>query len=590
MKTCAKTHQKASALVITLLVIFAITASIGIAVQLTTTTARQTDSSRDFSALRSAAEGALDFAYGIWTKTINSYYGPVSNLRLTNNMATVPTFAGFSYAPSGENGPLRVATADKYGQPDPVATSTATPPPAIVNLDNYPGWIGRNSTYVASVRLVGTFSGGRTVKYGAKRAMNYSVVPLFQATAFFEDNLELYKTAPMTIGGLVHTNSHAYVSQPSNGVLTFSGKLSYVTGYTDTEAPPEADTWSGYSPNSALPPTYPNGGVGQQVNDVSRMEPLGADAGSLLNPPVDDAGNPTGDLNPNDDSMRELIELPNTSNPAYPDTTPIAQRRLSNKAGIVMRVTSTTTTITTQNGTSLSNGQRNALTNALSRQTIYDRREGKNVDVTTLNVGQARGALTAASGFNNILYIYDDTSSGYNDPKAIRLTNGANLPSDGLTVASQNPVYIQGDYNTGANHVPSAVFADAVTILSNNWNDSNSASSLSARQATDTTVNTALVAGFLPSGWVNEYGVQYGYSGGLNNFPRFLENWGNDTFTYSGSMIELFTSKIATGEWDTGSIYSPPDRNWNFDSLFVDNPPPGSLDAVSLARGALARF
>jgi hypothetical protein len=591
MNTYLRTKEKASALIVTLLVIFVITASIGIAVQLTTTTARQTDSSRDFSALRSAAEGALDFAYGIWAKTINNYYGPVSNLRLTTNMATVPSFTGFSYAPSAENGPLRVRTADKYGQPDPVPLSTATPPPAIINLDNYPGWIGRNSSYIASVRLVGTFSGGRTVKYGVKRAMNYSVVPLFQATAFFEDNLELYKTAPMTIGGLVHTNNHAYVSSSTSGSppsLTFSGNLSYVTGYTDTEAPPAADTWSGYSPNSAYPPAYSSGGFGQQVNDVNRMEPLGADAGSLLRPPVDSAGNPTGDLNPNDDSMREMIELPDTS--AYPDPTPIAQRRLSNKAGIVIRVTSTTTTITTQNGTSLSNGQRNALTNALSRQTIYDRREGKYVDVTTLNVSQAQGPLTAASGFNNILYIYDDTSSGYTDPKGIRLTNGANLPSDGLTVASQNPVYIQGDYNTGANRVSSAVFADAVTILSNNWNDSNSAGSLFSRPATSTTVNTAIVAGFLPSGWVNEYGVQYGYSGGLNNFPRFLEDWGNDTFTYSGSMIELFTSKIATGEWDTGNIYRPPNRAWNFESLFVDNPPPGSLDAVSLGRGALVRF
>ncbi len=82
----------------------------------------------------------------------------------------------------------------------------------------------------------------------------------------------------------------------------------------------------------------------------------------------------------------------------------------------------------------------------------------------------------------------------------------------------------------------------------------------------------------------------YGYSGGLNNFPRFLEDWTNKTFTYTGSMIELFNSQIAIGEWDTGSIYVPPNRNWNFDSNFVDNPPPGSLDAVTISRGSLARF
>lgn len=577
-----KKEEKASALIIALLVIFLIAASIAVAMQLTTTTLRQTDSSRDFSALRSATEGALDFAYGTWTKTINNYYRPVSKTELTPSMATVPSFSGFSYAPLSESGPLQITPVNRYGEPSDPAVYT------LLNLDNYPGWIGKNYGYVASARLTGTFTGGRIVKYGAKRAINYSVVPLFQATAFFEDNLELYKTAPMTIGGLVHTNSHAYVSSssPESGgspSLTFTGNLSYVSGYTDDQAPPQADTWSGYTPNSAYPPAYGGAGSDDQVNQVARMEPLGTDAATLLHPPS------TGDTNPNDDSIRELIE-PRDPNLAFPDPTPIAQRRLINKAGIIIRVTAATTTITTQNGTTLTAAQKTALTNSLSRQTIYDRREGKDIDLTTLNVSQARATLNAAAGFNNILYIYDDTSTGYSDPKGIRLTNGGTLPTGGFTLATQNPLYIQGDYNTSASRVSSAVFADAVTILSNNWSDPQSNGALSARQASNTTVNTAIVAGFLPSGWVNEYGQQYGYSGGLNNFPRFLEDWGSKTFTYNGSMIELFTSKIATGEWDTGSIYRPPNRVWNFDSNFVDNPPPGSLDAVSIGRGSLVRF
>ncbi len=582
------------------MVIFLITVAMGIAMQLTTATVRTTDSSRDYSALRSAAEGALDFGYGVWTKTINSYYAPVSNSRLTANLATVPSFNGFSYASSAENGPLQITGTDSYGQPAGLPTSTAAPSPTLINLDNYPGWSGRNTSYLASVRLTGTFRGNRTVKYGVKREMNYTVVPLFQATAFFEDTLELYKTAPMTIGGLVHTNSKAYVSSsvnPGSGnppSLTFSGNLSYVGGYIDgvwtdannqqRDAPPQAWTWSGYSPNSSFTPTYSNGGIDQQVHSVSRMEPLGTDAATLLDPT---------DSNPNNDSMRELIEPPNN---AYPDPTPIAQRRLYNKAGILMRITGTptnpVTNVSTQNGTSLTASQIAALKGAISHQTIYDRREGKNVDVTSFNLSQARNTLNAAANFNDILYIDDTTSTGYSDPKAIRLTNGSTLPSGGLTVASQNPVYIQGDYNLGtvSTRVSSSVFADAVTILSNNWNDSNSSSTLKSRVATATTVNTAIVAGFLPSGWTNEYGVQYGYSGGLNNFPRFLEDWGSKAFTYNGSMIELFASKIATGEWDTGSIYVPPNRIWDFDSRFVDTPPPGSLDAVSMSRGSLARF
>ena len=49
----------------------------------------------------------------------------------------------------------------------------------------------------------------------------------------------------------------------------------------------------------------------------------------------------------------------------------------------------------------------------------------------------------------------------------------------GLTIASENPVYIQGNWNAngagfGNPHVATAVLADAVTLLSNNWNDRNS--------------------------------------------------------------------------------------------------------------------
>lgn len=601
MKQIIKTKEQASALIVTLLAIFLIAVSIGIAMTMTTATVRQTDSSRDFSALRGAAEGALEFGYGVWVKTVNSYFAPVSNSRLTTAVGTPPAFSGFSYAT-----PLQVTGTDQYGDPYAGATSTATPPPTKVNLDNYPGWVGTNTNYVASVRMTGTSLGGRTVQYGAKRAINYTVVPLFQATAFFEDDLELFRPATMTIGGLVHTNSKAYVSSSSAGELTFSGHLSYSTtgGYLDDVDPPQASTWSGWVANSERPPTYSNGGEAQQVDQVGRMEPLGSDSQTLLD---------TADASRNNDSMRELIEPPNTyvdpltqkitTAPNATDPQPIADRRLYNKAGIRIRVSGSSYTVTTANGTTLTPKQKAALTASLSQQSIYDRREGKTVDLTTLDVAKAKATITSggptevgplqAPSFNNILYIDDVSSTTYTDPKGIRLLNGSALPTDGLTVASQNSVYIQGDYNTTSQSTrgSAAVFADAVTILSNNWNDSNSSAGLSSRQASNTTVNTAIVAGFLPSGWTNpKTGAQYGYSGGLNNFPRFLEDWSGNTFNYTGSMIELFTSQIATGEWDTGSIYSPPNRIWNFDSNFVDNPPPGSLEAVTISRGALARY
>jgi hypothetical protein len=631
MKASMKTKEQGSALIVTLVVIFLIVIAIGIAVNMTTATVRQTDSSRDFSALRSASEGALEFGYGVWVKTINSRYGPVSNFALNQNLGTPPSFGPLiTYSPAGSpagalDGTLQLTGTDQYGQPSGTTATTTNPAPTRINLDNYPGWVGYNTSYLASVRMEGKFIGNRKVQYGVKRAINYTVVPLFQATAFFEDDLELYKTATMTIGGLVHTNSKAYVSSsvsPTSGnpaSLTFSGNLSFVGGYvdglwTDTsnqqrDAPPEAWNWTGYSANSSFPPAYSNGGKDLQVDQVRRIEPLGSDAKTLLD---------TTDANRNNDTARELIEPPDTfvdpitqkisapplpSGTPYPDPQAIADRRLYNKAGIRIRVSGNSYTVTTANGTSLSTRQITALKSALSQQTITDRREGKSVDLTSLDVSKAKALITSGgpnevgplenSTFNNILYIDDLGSTGYDDPKGVRLVNGSILPTGGLTVASQNSVYIQGDYNTtsASTRGSAAVFADAVTILSNNWNDGNSSAKLSNRSASNTTVNTAIVAGFLPSGFTNpKTGAQYGYSGGLNNFPRFLEDWTGKTFTYTGSMIELFTSQIGTGEWDTGSIYVPPNRVWNFDSNFVDNPPPGSLDAVSLGRGALARF
>ena len=39
------------------------------------------------------------------------------------------------------------------------------------------------------------------------------------------------------------------------------------------------------------------------------------------------------------------------------------------------------------------------------------------------------------------------------------------------------------------------------------------------------------------------------YSGGAENFPRFLENWSGKTLTYYGSMVELYQSQQAIGKW-----------------------------------------
>jgi hypothetical protein len=607
--------ERGMALAVTMLVIFLVVTGIGVSALLTSTSGRLTRSSRDLSSVRSAAEGAVEYGFGVWNKLLNTKFAPPTNTEMATNVGSGPSFNRVTYTADGA---LKVQLIDVYGAP---TTSTAG---ALVMLPKFPGWNGSTVTYLVSAKMSASTMGNRPVVYGAQRLLTYSNVPLFQATAFFEHDLELFQTAAMQIDGLVHTNGTAYVSQSSPGTLVFGDSdnptyLSYVDGYNDSVAPPKADTWSGYSSSKPLTPDFDAGGLSVQGNKVDRMEPIGGDIYSILNPPYDDNGSATGDKNPNDDSMRELIEPP-TSTTSYPEPTPIKERRLYNKAGIVIHVQVTpvvsfgrvtkntyTTTVTTQNGTTLTSTQKTALVNALSQTstltTFYDRRESSYVDVTTLNLSAANSTLNAASNFNNIIYIdqtYADGSIPSNDPQAIRLVGGSTLPTDGLTVASQNPVYIQGDFNTAtvardvnnrATTPSAAVYADAVTILSNSWSDSKSSYSLSSRKASNTTVNGAIVAGFMPSGWTDPVSkTTYGYSGGLNNFPRFLEDWSSRKFTYVGSMIELFRSEVATGQWDTGTIYVPPTRIWSFDSNFMTKPPPGSLTAVTIARSHFMRY
>jgi hypothetical protein len=588
---------RGNALIAALLMVVVISGFVGVAYNTTDRAARFADRSRDYAASQSAAEGAIEYAFGVWKTQIASQNAPLATSDFASLGSSAPSFPGFSYAT-----PLQIVGVDAYGAP---GTSASNIPPVIVkDVVGYKGWRGRSYNYAAQTRVKSSYE----YPAGVKRNFEYAEVPLFQAMYFFEHNIEFYRPAEMIVSGLVHTNSYGYISGSDAGDLTFTGNLSYVTGYSETIDPPYSNMWSGYVPNAHDPPIYPSGKV-NQVSQVGRMEPLGEDPISVLN---------TTDTNPNNDSIREIIEPPNTS---FSDDPKIATRRLYNKAGLRVNINGSTITVTGANGLTVNTTKQLEITAAISASTtLYDQREGKNVDVRSVDVGILRTALaTGASGFNGVLYINDTTPiTGANpEPKAVRLKNGGILPDAGLTVVSENPIYIQGDYNTGATSLtystvpannngnpnntdsptvagytrkPSAVIGDAVMFLSNAWADSNASDAISDRTATHTTYNTAIISGFMPSGYQPAVGAQYGYSGGANNFPRFLENWTDKSCTYYGSMVELFQSKTFTGKWDTGVIFRPPLRRWNFDTSFVDNPPPGSISGTTWSRGTWAKF
>ena len=246
-------------------------------------------------------------------------------------------------------------------------------------------------------------------------------------------------------------------------------------------------------------------------------------------------------------------------------------------------------------------------------------------------------------------------------------TAAAPTACGGFTVSSENPVYIQGNYNTncptylatnaactpgnttadtawttGGAQVPhsaASIIADAVTMLSNNWQDGGCvASALSAalcttalnqtsgsllnpvntplgqnvpaytpnRIAITTYYRVAIAAGkniaFNNTAQTPEFA--YGMDGGVHNFLRFNEDWGGPAalaaqqqLWYQGSIVSLFWSYYNTGPFKCCAlVYNPPDRQYTFDSLFSipQNLPPGTpmfrnVDNLTYRQNQVAR-
>jgi hypothetical protein len=188
----------------------------------------------------------------------------------------------------------------------------------------------------------------------------------------------------------------------------------------------------------------------------------------------------------------------------------------------------------------------------------------------------------------------------------LKLVDGSlgNVPTQpagtgGFTVASENPVYILGDYNSSAAdpmwltpagaepaHAAAGIIADAVTALSNGWSDLGSMQSptnAGARLAQTTYYRAAVAAGKninFPSAGLAWQNGDWGTDGGVHNFLRLLESWGGQTLNYKGSLVNLYYSTYATGtdKDANGTVYSPPVRNYIFDPLFSQpqNLPPGT--------------
>lgn len=254
---------------------------------------------------------------------------------------------------------------------------------------------------------------------------------------------------------------------------------------------------------------------------------------------------------------------------------------------------------------------------------FFDWRENSWMHLLNVNVrdlllwNQQNGAPffspTDSSDDGLVLYLTVDglDSNGIND-YGVRVFGSANLPipggigvvadPTGLTVASDQAIYVLGDYNR-ANagdlpRQPAAFVGDSMNVLSAGYwpnpcpdpcpaNDAQSPLPLSdpLRTAATTSINAAILAGTdtTPDGAVGQY------SGGFENHARLHEDWSGKSFDYRGSLVSLGEPKHADGLWCVGlscNIYSPPKRNWSFEAAFNDaaNLPPLTPSFVYLRQ------
>jgi len=461
---------------------------------------------------------------------------------------------------------------------------------------------------------------------------------------FYVDDLELQPSLPFTITGPIHTNSSLYI-----GTSNFSagGLVEYGTDYVN-----------GYSPKDGQhtgTPTVPNFAKSDPTLALSDCPP------SQVSPYLPFGWNlslNSTSTNGNDDGYHEIVETAISGmidplkyvryslQPGYqvviaPNTTPTGNGTYTVTTVATATDANPSPTPASVGGTTLTklvgnSGNGGSTTVFNQGRALFDAREGAAVRVTDVDIVNLINNLPS-SGWTGVLYLADKGATIYNADgtvktagtaatvtigavngvggttysttrRAFRIINGHALPGP-LTIVSENPLYIQGNFNTSTNpgdsvasnngtytdpdasgytRLPAAIIADAITVLSPGWKDASSNGGITSRVASavitaptvptaNTTINAALVSGNVPSNGTS-------YSGGGENFIRLLEDWSGKTFCYYGSMVQLYRSNQAIGPWngDAATVYrAPATTRWYYDGTFSVSSPPGNLQIAA---------
>ena len=442
-------------------------------------------------------------------------------------------------------------------------------------------------------------------------AVKAQSIPLFQFGVFFEKDLEATNGPPMTFGGWVHSNGNIYFSSANawyKDVITTPNRVFhdrkdfhnvyngvYIANASGVDVALDFDSR-----------TAPNPGDFRAASNARFNNRLKTDAYQVdsLKVPLPPGMDPVEVIRPRNatdtDQMQEskfawradwYIEVVLDSIKGAGKN--ICPKMISTRtAGKVLPTIGACQKIF-----------------SMTWDAFFEGREKRFVDVFEVDIGELRNWVgTDATRRTDVLYVtfIGAPSTPANTDKkndgwypVVRLKNGSQLPNP-LSVATGLPLYVQGDYNKNT-WVPAALVGDAIYWLSNAWVDGSAEHQCSPKgyfpalltlttkcpdfklaTAVNTDIYAAVLAGHSPTPCDHEVagcpgGYTDFYGGGIENFPRFLENWSGVTMLYRGSLVTLHWSTYPKGTWN-GTYYSPPKRDWMFDTRFKDpaNLPPGT--------------
>jgi len=461
--------------------------------------------------------------------------------------------------------------------------------------------------------------------------------PLVQYFVFFGQtgggaDLELFPGPLMNMWGRIHSNGDIYIGSsnssfidlrnyddqgnPSPHLLSASGKITtswkYVpkVAFDNTVRIKTSSTGTSFSPIQPLPPLIDKSNEAEQearFNDYV-----------LVNEPP--FVTPSRDLIKRGGFYEERAKNPGRKTIDGITITGTGGLGPGNIEVSVSRPALTNVTGLVRTGRTTSGGSVAGLPFPIIQETrgaFGDCRERRrHVDTTDIDLNALQRWYVAyladlglsLAGDGILIYASRSPGAGFTNQsgnlQAIRLVGNdknRSIPQllDETTLATDNPLYVQGDFNS-IDTKGAALVSDAFNILSNDFRNHqpgygrippnggklcgyrSTVELLDNFRGTETTVNTAVFTGNVHERTTDGDGVHV--------YPRFHEYWWTrpfinwsywwrvgrfgtpSTLHILGSFVNLWASVQAKSEWRQagGDSYSAPTRNWGWDVRFQD--------------------